>query len=357
MSEEVTVLFGGDCHFGNKPLRLERRLRERISQADLVVVNQESPITAIEIPVAQKPVNLRSSTDAATWLQDLGVKVASLANNHIADYGQNGLEETISRLQSTGITTVGAGAHRSAASSPACINLADGRTIAFLAFTSRGIGSKIAGEADYGCAELEPPAIERAIRRVRDKASHVVLMLHYGLTNFSYPTPQERGMLRSFAGCGVDLVIGHHHHLLHGQEVVGGVPILYSLGNLIFASYRKRGQLVPLAVGNRRGALVAVAFSPRGARITDIIFTETTETEDRLVLDVAQSAAAAARSFKARSKNLERSSYAIFFQGYAIRRLLYRLLLWTSPRRWPTVSGAQLKSFWLSLSYVAGRRE
>jgi hypothetical protein len=355
MSDDATILFGGDCHFGDKVVRLDRRLRERIAQAAFLVVNQESPITAIESPAGYKEIHLKSSTRAVNWLQDLGVKVVSLANNHIADYGQEGLEETMSRLKSAGIAPVGAGADLSEASSPAYVDLPNGRIIALLAFTSRGIGSKMAEERVYGCSELEPVAIARAIRRARENASHLVLLLHYGLTNFDYPTPKQREMLRSFVGRGVDLIIGHHPHVVQGHEILDGTPIFYSLGNLIFASYRKGGRVVQLAAENRRGALVAVAFSSHGVRIENVIFTETTETEDHLFFGIPQSGAAPARSFETRSRHLAYSSYEAFFRRYSMKRLLHRSLYWTSPRRWRTFSSAQLKSLWLSLSYVVGR--
>jgi hypothetical protein len=356
MGDDVTILFGGDCHFADKPVKLDPRLRERIGEAAFLVVNQESPITGFESPAAQKEIHLRSSARAVNWLQDLGVKVASLANNHIADYGQAGLEETISRLKSARITPVGAGADLAEASSPAYAELPGGRIIAFLAFTSRSIGSKIAEERGYGCAELEPVGIERAIERAREKASHVVLLLHYGLTNFEYPTPKERQMLRSIAARGLDLIVGHHPHVVQGYEILDGIPIFCSLGNLIFASYRKRGRAVPLSAANRRGALIAVDFSSQGVRIEDVIFTETTETEDHLFLGISQYSVAAARSFEARSRHLACSSYEAFFRRYAVKRLLHVLLRWTSPRRWPTFSGAQLGSLRLALSYVVGRR-
>lgn len=354
---ETTILFGGDCHFGDKPLRLDRCLRQRIDQAAFLVVNQESPIAEAVSPVGDKEIHLRSSTRATDWLRDLRVQVVSLANNHIADYGPRSLTETQARLRSAGIATVGAGADLSEATSPAEIEGPDGRTIAFLAFTSRSIGSKIAGDRAYGCSELEPVAIEGAVRRARARADHVVLLLHYGLTNFRYPTPKDRELLRSLAGRGVDLIIGHHPHVLQGHEIRDGVPIFYSLGNLVFASYRKLGRVVPLSAENRRGALVAATFGPQGVRFEDIIFTETVETDHGLSLSIPRFSAPRASSFAARSRPLGRASYQAFFKRYALSRLLDRLLLWTSPRRWSTVSAAQFKSFWLSWSYVIGRKK
>jgi Bacterial capsule synthesis protein PGA_cap len=357
MSRHASVLFGGDCHFGDKAVTLDPRLRERIHQAEFLVINQESPIIDVATPVAHKEIHLRSSTRAVECLRDLGVKVASLANNHIADYGHEGIAQTIAGLKGAGIAPVGAGADLSEASRPAYLELPNGQTVAFLAFTSCDIGSKIANERSYGCAELEPVAMERAISRARERASHVVLLLHYGLTSFGYPTPRDRETLRSFARRGIDLIIGHHPHVVQGWEIRDGVPIFYSLGNLIFASFRKRGRVVPLAAESRRGALIAVDFCSRGARIADVIYTETTEVENQLLLWTPQSSIARARSFEARSKPLAYSSYEIFFRRYSLKRLLHRLLLWTSPRRWRTFSGAQINSLLLSLSFAVGRKK
>jgi poly-gamma-glutamate capsule biosynthesis protein CapA/YwtB (metallophosphatase superfamily) len=353
--KDPIILFGGDCHFGDKRVRLDGELRRRVEDAAFVVVNQESPITDLYYPSVHKEITLKSSTRSVDWLQHLGVKIASVANNHIADYGEQGLLETISRLEAAGTAPVGAGVNSSEAYSPVYVDLPDGQVVAFLAFTSRGIESRLATERDYGCAELEPVGIERAVLRAREKASHVVLLLHYGLTNFKFPTPRERALLRSFAG-SADLIVGHHPHVIQGYEMLDGTPICYSLGNLIFASYLKRGNVVRLSLENRRGVLVAAAFSSRGVRIEDMIFTEVRETEDELYLAISPSPEASARRFEARSRHLAHRSYEAFFRNYTAMRLLYRLLLWTSPRRWANLSTAQLRGFWLSLLYAIGQR-
>lgn len=355
MGDTTTILFGGDCHFGDKPLRLGDRLQERIRQAEFVVVNQESPITTMDELAAEGGIRLRSSPAAIESLHDMRVRVVSLANNHMADCGREGLLETITRLQEAGVTPVGAGDDGARAAAAAHVALTNGQTVAFLGFTSRTIGAKIAGES-YGCAPLEPDAVERAVGAARAAADHVVVMLHYGLTNFDYPTPQDRDVVRAAARSGAALVIGHHPHVLQGHEILDGVPVFYSLGNLIFAAYRKNGRIVPLSIKNRSGAFVAAAFSAAGVRVEEVVFTDAREHDDHLHLEIAADAVARARSFEARSRPLARPSYHAFFRRYALRRVFQRLLLWTSPRRWRTLSGAQLRSLWLSLSFVTGSR-
>ena len=54
MGDDVTILFGGDCHFADRPVKLDPYLPERLGEAAFLVVNQESPITGTESPAARR---------------------------------------------------------------------------------------------------------------------------------------------------------------------------------------------------------------------------------------------------------------------------------------------------------------
>jgi hypothetical protein len=56
MGDDVTILFGGDGHLADRPVKVDPRLRERLGEAAFLVVNQESPITGFERPAAQKEI-------------------------------------------------------------------------------------------------------------------------------------------------------------------------------------------------------------------------------------------------------------------------------------------------------------
>lgn len=209
---------------------------------DARIVNLETAVTTSDTYVP-KGINYRMSPANIDVLTVAGIDCAVLANNHVLDWGEAGLSETLATLASAGIRTAGAGESWEAASAPAIVNVgAKGRVLVFSYGTeSSGIASDWgATESRAGVARVEhlsPTSVRRVaedVGKIKRPGDIVVASLHWG-GNWGYEIPQEH---RSFAHglierAGVDVVHGHSSHHVMGIEAYQDRLILYGCGDFI----------------------------------------------------------------------------------------------------------------------------
>lgn len=209
-----------------------KKISSFLRSKDLVLVNLENPLTsnprAHGLLIAE-PVYAQAMADA-------GVSMVSLANNHIFDAGENGFSDTINWLNKAGILFVGAGENIEKTRLGTTIEL-KGTTINFLAYTQycnhRFVS--VAGNNYAGILPLDRQLIMDDIKRAREKADFVFPILHWGFENTHFIHPRQIEIAHLLIDAGADGIIGHHPHVPHGIEIYKGKPILYSLGNFIFA--------------------------------------------------------------------------------------------------------------------------
>ncbi len=182
-----------------------------------------------------------------------GIDAVTLAGNHIADRGADGIADTRAELARLGIACTGAGSTLAEARRPALLE-AGGRRVALLSYNCVGPENAWALDSRAGCAWLpietddgapvapagrlaRPAAEARAlllddIVAARELAELVVVALHKGLVHVrARLAPYERAIATLAVEAGADVVIGHHAHILRGVEFVAGVPVFHGLGN------------------------------------------------------------------------------------------------------------------------------
>jgi poly-gamma-glutamate synthesis protein (capsule biosynthesis protein) len=202
-----------------------------LKEADLAVINLEGPLTSRGEKVP-KPFNFRMPPATTRILTGAGIDVACIANNHVFDYGPDGLFDTISYLDSAGVAHVGAGRNEREAYTPALFTLA-GRRVAVLAFYGGGEAPGAVGSKP-GVARRDLNRIRRGIGSIRDSVEYLVVVLHWGTEKATVPDPGQQAFAREIIDAGADAVIGHHPHVLQGIESYRNGVIVYSLGNFIF---------------------------------------------------------------------------------------------------------------------------
>ena len=204
-----------------------------LKTADVAMVNLECPVTTRgkKIP---KPYNFRMNPRFLAALTGAGIDIVNIANNHIYDFGPEGLFDTISYLDSTGIRHVGAGRNRAEAHRPVVLNL-NGTKIGFLGFYGGG-EAPTASDSRPGVARREIGLIASDISalRLKDSVDYVVVNIHWGTEKETYPDGSQRDLAHRIIDAGADAVIGHHPHVLQGIELYKSGVIAYSLGNFIF---------------------------------------------------------------------------------------------------------------------------
>ncbi len=214
----------------------------------------------LEVPHTARAPRLRADIAApgadphnVPALRRAGFQAVSLAGNHIADCGAEGIADTEAALDGAGIAHSGAGADLAGARRPCFV--AHGTTrVALLSFNCVGPEDAWATPARAGCAylrvdtadgapinpraRLEIPeaaslsAMAEAVRSARAAAELVVVALHKGIVHTpAVLAPYERAVAHAAVDAGADVVVGHHAHILRGIETYRGKPIFHGLGN------------------------------------------------------------------------------------------------------------------------------
>ena len=182
--QPVTLLFAGDVYFSNYVQNAYNRagdisgvlddgIRQEIADADIFMVNQEFPFTDRGEKVADKQFNFRVSPKWVSALKEMDVDLVTLANNHILDYGQQGLLDSCDTLNEAGIAYVGGGRDLDEAKKLVTME-AGGRTIGFLG-TSRVYmdGSWAAGAGHPGVFSTYDPS--RPSKRSKRPGSSAII--------------------------------------------------------------------------------------------------------------------------------------------------------------------------------------
>nr|WP_306304739.1 CapA family protein [Paenibacillus pini] len=242
--KKVLIQFAGDMIFSGKVEdQLEKngysypfdKLGNLFQKDDLTLANLETPVTTRGVGAKNKQFVFKSSPLALDALHAAGMDVVNLANNHILDQGIEGLLDTISYLDSSGIKYVGAGKNKKSAYEPEYVNR-NGITIAVLGFTRVSPETSwFAGSSNPGVAQLyEPSQALKSVAEARKKADLVIVMTHWGIERSLKPNDNQQMLAHSLVDAGADLIIGGHPHVLQGMEQYKGKWIAYSTGNFIF---------------------------------------------------------------------------------------------------------------------------
>lgn len=269
-----SLFLAGDCIYQND-MRSEpigSGIRARIDASDLALVNLEAPVPVDRDPIEKSGPAKESAAVAPEMLAAAGFDVACLANNHIMDFGPEGLRATQQACAEAAVETVGAGETSDEALSPLSVSIgsrnqdrnhASDQTLAVINVCEQEFG--IAGD-EPGTAWVSHPTVEQRIERATESADIVLVVSHGGVEYVPFPPLGRQQTLRSFIDAGADAVIGHHPHVAQGWEIYEDCPIVYSLGNFLFDQ--------PNRPSTKWG--LTVTLSGRGSSFTgfDIIPTE-----------------------------------------------------------------------------------
>lgn len=245
----LTVTFAGDLGLGlavqsypwiekNGYHAAFANVRPVIKDTDFFIPNLESPITDPETPSIFPKRRPRQPPEVATALQDEGVTIVGLANNHQMDFGKPGLDSTLKYLHAAGIKTFGAGENLAQATEPLILEK-NGYKVAVVAGCRPRKWQLLATDELAGVAPLERKPWSKAIKKAKKKADFVVALPHWGECNKSKISDEEKKYAQITVDAGADLVIGHHPHIPQTMEIIRGVPVLYSIGNFIFHGIRQ----------------------------------------------------------------------------------------------------------------------
>ncbi|MFD1017653.1 CapA family protein [Thalassobacillus hwangdonensis] len=214
-------------------------VREYFENDDFTFINLETPLT-IRGEKEEKIYNFRSNPEAAKGLKHIGVDGAAMANNHILDYGTQGLLDTMFALDQEGISYIGAGENDTEAYQAFRTEI-NGKTYAFLNF------SHVLPYVEWYALDSRPGVAsgyqwERAIeiiKQTKEQSDYVFVQMHWGIEKEIQFNEDQQEYGRAMIDAGADAVIGSHPHVMQGFEMYNGKLIAYSLGNFLFPDYVK----------------------------------------------------------------------------------------------------------------------
>lgn len=219
-----------------------------MQEADIMCLNNEFTFSTNGSPMEGKMYTFRANPERVSVLQDMGVDIVQLSNNHVYDYGKQALLDTFETLELAEIDYFGAGRNLTEAMSAVYYTL-DEKIVAFVG-ASRAEKNKMTPQATE-----EKPGILRcydtelflqAIAEAKKNADFVVAVVHWG-TEYSYELEEVQLTTgKEYLDAGADVIIGGHSHCLQGMEYYDGKPIIYSLGNYWFNNKTLDTMLVQL---------------------------------------------------------------------------------------------------------------
>ncbi len=264
--DKVTISFAGDISFAEGYANMSHyhssgnditkcilpEVIEVMDSADIMMLNNEFTYSTRGAPLSGKTFTFRAMPQMAQNLSRLSVDLVSLANNHVYDYGETALLDTMDTLDQYGIPYVGAGRNLEEAKKIVYFQ-SGGLRIAFVSATQverSYVFTKEATDQIPGVLRtFQPDTFQEVIRKAEETSDFVVVYVHWGTEGTNYFEGDQQLLGYQYIDAGADLVIGAHPHCLQGIEYYKGVPIVYSLGNYWFNSKTLDTGLVEADVG------------------------------------------------------------------------------------------------------------
>lgn len=240
--ETISINIGGDVFLGRRiePIAIEspdslidKKVLEHFRDSNFNILNLESPLTTAgsQDQLIKTGPNLKASPDTIGVLRLLNTNLVTLANNHIYDYKEKGLSDTLQICESNDIATVGAGSDLRKASEIFLKKIGE-ITIGIVNIAENEWCN--ANENRGGANPLNVIHNIRSLQNAKEKADVVILIIHGGHEYYHYPSPRMTELYRFYAEQGASIIVGHHSHCISGHEVYKEVPIYYGLGNFLF---------------------------------------------------------------------------------------------------------------------------
>ncbi len=229
--ETGSMLFGGDVMLGrtledimatkgnNFPFS---RIETFVNDFDIAVANFEASVPEYHRKTKSNELQFSVKADALKAIKESGFDVLSLSNNHALDYGSRGYANTLKECRAHGLICSGHPTeHKTNGSS--FYNVGDTRVGVLM------LHMLVKPASTSTLSEL--------IETLKTESDVQIVFIHWGEEYTATHTKLQSELAHLFVDTGIDVVIGHHPHVMQDIEMYKGKPIFYSLGNLIFDQY------------------------------------------------------------------------------------------------------------------------
>ncbi len=284
----MKLSFIGDINFRNfdnitmsQSKSILAEVESAFEGTDYRIANLETPLANKEKhqPIIKSGPNHIYSPECISFLNVLKTDVAVLANNHMGDYGDGALQDTISLLDDNNIKHLGAGNNIVEAYKGIHLEK-DGIKASLIAVCENEFG--VADENTCGTAGYRPRLLLNRIKEEKQKADCVIVIFHGGNEFNPLPSPETVERYRMICDMGADCVIAMHTHCPQGYELYDGKPIVYSMGNFMFQSATEKapndswyyGYISNLSIEKEKISLEIVPYKYDTSAVINVFKTE-----------------------------------------------------------------------------------
>ncbi|SFA89132.1 MULTISPECIES: CapA family protein [unclassified Bacillus (in: firmicutes)] len=222
-----------------KPMLTE--VKPLLQSPDILVANQETVLGGAELGVSSYPM-FNSPTEVGDAFVDAGVDIVTNANNHSLDKGERGVQSAIRYYEKKGLPYVGSFKNFEDQQKLRIIRK-NGIKLAFLSYTYGTNGIPVPEGKGYLVNLIDREKMKNEIHRARKEADVVIMALHWGNEYQRVPTNEQKELGQFVIDEGVDIIFGHHPHVLQPMEWAEAADgrkafIVYSLGNFLSGQMR-----------------------------------------------------------------------------------------------------------------------
>ena len=214
-SDAQTLAAGTEKEYNFLPMY--DNVADIIQNADLAFINQETPFGGSSRPISGYPL-FNTPEQMGDDLITLGFDIIGLANNHMLDSTAKGYENTIDFWNSKdGVTAIGGYKNKEDFENIRVIEK-NGIKIALLAYTYSTNGLKLPQGSELVIPLYDDETIDRQTKKAKSLADVVIVSIHWGVEDQFKPNAEQKRKAKLMADNGVDVIIGHHPHVLQPLE-------------------------------------------------------------------------------------------------------------------------------------------
>lgn len=256
--------FAGGSGFDFAPMFA--RVAPIIAAADLAVCHLETPIAPPGSALSTYP-QYGVPAEVTTGLASAGYDRCSTASNHTMDRGVAGIDATVDALSAAGLTQ--AGMARNPAEAVVALIDVNGIAVAHLSFTMDLNGGHLPGGEPWRSNIISADAVIAAAHDARARGAEVVIVsLHWGTERFNTPNDFQLRIADAVTASGaVDLIVGHHAHVIQPIQQINGHWVVFGLGN--FLSNMPTGDTWPASTQDGMIVTTAIAEQPDGSFVVE----------------------------------------------------------------------------------------
>ena len=230
----------------------DKEILDYIYKADYSICNLEGALTDSKRKIKKSGPALRAPIKCINGIKELGFKCVCLANNHVMDFGSEGLSDTINALESAGIQWVGTGNNRTCLKKYTCLEKNDVKVIIY---NVAEVEFNIPQDNYPGCNIWDDYETYKDIEELKNISDHVIVVYHGGVEEFRYPTPIVRKRCCNMVESGASIVLTQHSHCIGVEERYKNGYCLYGQGNFSFGinndDYSGSGILLELQINKK----------------------------------------------------------------------------------------------------------